>query len=121
MQNKLSEGFYSVREAAALIAFGVIGVNDAKLRKFFKETKRYDVAVKSDRAFDNGRVIDISFLDLMELRAISYFRNQGITSQALRLAASEARREFGNYPFSRRGAMSLPMRLRKQKMSVYSI
>ena len=91
-----------MREAAALIAFGVIGVNDAKLRKFFKETKRYDVAVKSDRAFDNGRVIDISFLDLMELRAISYFRNQGITSQALRLAASEARREFGNYPFSRR-------------------
>ena len=102
MQNKLSHGYYSISEAASLIAFGVIGINDVRLRNFFKETKRYDAAVESDRTFCGGKVVDISFLDLMELRAISYFRNQGSSSQALRVAAAQARKEFGPYPFSRR-------------------
>lgn len=98
----LSDGFYTIKDAASLIAFGVIGMNDTKLRSLFKDTQRYEAAVSSDRAYDNGRIVDISFLDLMELRAISYFRKRGSTPQALRIAAQRAREKYGKHPFSRK-------------------
>ena len=63
--NSLDSGFYTIGDAADLIALDVVGVTHAKLRRMFEETKLYKPAVKSDRAI-GGRVRDISFLDLIE-------------------------------------------------------
>lgn len=101
MQNILAQGFYTIKEAAAFIAMDVIGVTNASLRRAFQETKKYEAAVESERSYD-GKVVDISFNDLLELRFISYFRNKGVTPQAIRKAAETAREEFGEYPFARR-------------------
>ncbi|MEM6555534.1 MAG: DUF433 domain-containing protein [Pseudomonadota bacterium] len=101
MQNILAQGFYTIKEAASLIALDVIGVTHSSLRRAFSETKRYEAAVESTRAYD-GKVTDISFNDLLELRFIAYFKNKGVTSQAIRKAAETARQEFGPHPFARR-------------------
>ena len=79
----------------------MIGVTTASLRRAFADTKLYKAAIDSDRAYD-GKVADVSFNDLLELRFIAYFKNKGVTSQAIRRAAETAQEEFGPHPFARR-------------------
>lgn len=101
MRNDLTSGFYTLPEAANLLALDVVGVSVPALRRLFVPTTRYEEAVRSDRAH-NGKVRDISFLDLMELRWLAHFRNQGVSAQALRKMAAAAREMLGEHPFARR-------------------
>jgi uncharacterized protein (DUF433 family)/DNA-binding transcriptional MerR regulator len=100
MSNELTSGFYTLREAANLIALDVIGVTESALRRFFTPTQKYGPAVRSDRVSERGRIRDISFLDLMELRFIAHFRRQGVSAQALRTLAADMREELGPHPFA---------------------
>jgi uncharacterized protein (DUF433 family) len=94
---QLGTGFYPLSEAAALLLSA-----PARLRPWFRSTPRYEPAVRSERVYD-GKVADISFLDLMELRFVHHFRIQNVSMQALRRAAEEARETFGEHPFARAG------------------
>lgn len=98
--NDLSSGFYTIQEASALIALDVAGFTTRAGRAYFHDTKLYSAAVQSERSVD-GKVRDISFLDLIELRFIAHFRNLGVTSQALRRVSETARDIFGERPFAR--------------------
>lgn len=100
MRNNLISGFYTLPEAANLLALDVVGVSVPALRRLFMPTARYEEAVRSQRVHQ-GRVRDISFLDLMELRWLAHFRNQGVSGQALRKMAAAAREMVGDHPFAR--------------------
>ncbi len=101
MRNELVSGFYTLSDAANLIALDVVGMSAPALRRLFFPTRRYDVAVRSERA-KSGHVRDISFLDLMELRFLSHFRKQGVSAQTLRKIASSMRELVGPHPFARK-------------------
>jgi uncharacterized protein (DUF433 family) len=96
----LDQGFYTMREAVGLIGLDVPGINSTRLRPLFDHTDKYPPAVESSRAYD-GRVRDISFHDLIELRFVAHFRQQGISQQAIRAIARIARDLFGERPFAR--------------------
>lgn len=81
-------------------AAGLLGTTSARLRPWFRSTRRYAPAICSPLA-ENGKTADISFLDLIEIRFVDHFRKQGVTLQALRQAADAARAEFGDRPFAR--------------------
>lgn len=100
MQNELVSGFYTIRDAAGLIALDVAGFSEQSIRKHFGATRRYTASVISPRSID-GIVRDISFLDLIELRFIAHFRNAGVSGQSLRRVAERARELFGDRPFAR--------------------
>lgn len=102
MKNKLTSGFYTLPEAANLLALDVVGVTVPALRRLFLPTKRYAAAIVSDRLSERW-LRDISFLDLMELRWLTHFRHQGVSAQALRSMAEAARQMFGDHPFAKQG------------------
>ena len=86
----LDQGFYTMREAVGLIGLDVPEVTSSKLRPLFGSTETYPPAILSSRAYD-GRVRDISFYDLIELRFVAHFRRQGVTQQAIRMIGRRAR------------------------------
>lgn len=96
----LDRGFYTMREAVGLIGLDVPDVTSSRLRPLFGDTDIYPAAIDSSRSY-GGRVRDISFHDLIELRFVAHFRMQGITQQAIRLIAKGARDMFGPRPFAR--------------------
>lgn len=96
----LDQGFYTMREAVGLIGLDVPGINSTRLRPLFETTSNYPAAIESVRAYD-GRVRDISFHDLIELRFVAHFREQGVTQQAIRAIARIARSLYGERPFAR--------------------
>lgn len=89
-----------MREAVGLIALDVPEITSSRLRPLFASTQAYPAAIISTRSYD-GRVRDISFHDLIELRWIAHFRQQGITQQSIRLIGKRARELFGVRPFAR--------------------
>lgn len=105
----LDAGFYTIQEAASLI-----GATDERVRAWLKPTPKYDPAVVSARVA-NGKVRDISFLDLIELNFVDHFRKQGVSLQTLRRVSAEARKEFGEHPFARNN-----IRYRTDRHKIYA-
>lgn len=90
----LLAGFYSQAEVARLLQ-----VASPKLRGWLNGWPNSASGPIIDRDFKGTRTV--SFLDLMELRFVEAFRNQGVSMPTLRAAAARARREWNQpHPFA---------------------
>ncbi len=89
MQNSydLSSGFYGVSEVARLI-----GQSHQAVRGWVNGYSNSSSGPMLDRDFPDTN--SISFLDLIELRFISYFRKYGVGMSTIRVAAQNARSEW---------------------------
>lgn len=90
----LESGFYTLPEAARLLRR-----NRRMLGRWIRKEEGKDPVIITD--FDRiNKIYVISFLDLMELRFVSYFREKGVSLQAIRSAARILRNESGKrHPF----------------------
>ncbi len=87
----LAHGFYTVSEAARLIAVG----NAQRIRGWLKGYPRRNAGPLLIRDFEPiGRKEELSFLDLMEVRFVEHFREAGVKARTLRRAAERLRKEF---------------------------
>lgn len=94
----LEAGFYTVPEAARLIRVG-----DA--RRIYGWVRGYpdrDVGPILKRDFEPiGKDEELSFLDLMEVRFVMYFREAGVRMGVLRRASEQLRKDFDtSHPFA---------------------
>ncbi|MDT9598545.1 DUF433 domain-containing protein [Sphingosinicella rhizophila] len=91
----LFAGFYSTSDAARLL--GLSGT--VKLRGWLNGWPGSASGPIVERDFKSTSTV--SFLDLMEMRFIEFFRGQGVTMQTLRKAAERARNDWGSdHPFA---------------------
>ncbi|MGV9009823.1 hypothetical protein [Brevundimonas sp.] len=89
--NALARGFYTVPEAARYIESG----SATRIRGWLNGYRQSGVSPLIDRDYqpiDNRQ--ELSFLDLIEVRFVEYFRQHGVSVRALRSAGAEARRLF---------------------------
>jgi uncharacterized protein (DUF433 family) len=87
----LASGFYTIPEAAKLIAVG----NEQRIRGWLKGYPRRYVGPLLVRDFEPiNRKEELSFLDLMEVRFVEHFRAAGVKANSLRRAAERLRSEF---------------------------
>jgi len=106
-KDPLLAGFYSVPDAARLLGVG----NAAKLRGWINGWPNSKTGPIVNRDFKN--VPTVSFLDLMELRFIEYFRAQGVSMPTLRRAAEMARNDWNVlHPFALSNAHYLTDRVK---------
>ena len=91
-----STGFYTLGEAARLV-----GVPQRRIAYWVAGDRRHPYPV-IDRDYPSGGPDQVvSFLDLMEIRFLDYFRRQGLSLQYLRKAASMMRAELDSkHPFA---------------------
>ncbi|MEQ9640032.1 MAG: hypothetical protein RIM84_08405 [Alphaproteobacteria bacterium] len=86
--NPLAAGFYTVPDAARLIEVG----NAQRIHGWLRGYPRSVVGPLMKRDFAPiDEQEELSFLDLMEVRAIEYFRANGVKARTLRRAIEEAR------------------------------
>jgi uncharacterized protein (DUF433 family) len=91
----LFAGFYTNAEAARIL--GLEGTR--KLRGWLNGWPSSKTGPVVARDFKDTSTV--SFLDLMEMRFIEYFRSQGVSMHTLRRAAATARREWNReHPFA---------------------
>lgn len=94
----LDSGFYTLREAGRLLR-----LNPRMLGRWLRKEEGKPPLIMTDFERINNIYV-ISFLDLMELRFISYFRKIGIPLQIIREAAKILREESGErHPFIAKG------------------
>jgi uncharacterized protein (DUF433 family) len=87
----LASGFYTVSEAAKLIAVG----NEQRIRGWLKGYPRRHVGPLLVRDFEPiNKKEELSFLDLMEVRFVEHFREAGVKANTLRQVAQRLRTEF---------------------------
>lgn len=86
--NPLAAGFYTVTEAAQLIEIG----DQRRIHGWLRGYPKSRVGPLLHRDFKpmNGEQ-ELSFLDLMEVRAVEFFRDSGVKARTLRRAIEEAR------------------------------
>ena len=90
----LSAGFYTPADVARLI-----GVPSSKTRGWLNGWAGSDSGPIIDRDFKHTSTI--SFLDLMEMRFVEYFRSQKVPMTTLRRAAEKARKDWdSSHPFA---------------------
>jgi uncharacterized protein (DUF433 family) len=90
----LFAGFYSVSDAARLLS-----MQKGKARDWLNGRGANKQGVMIDRDFPDTPTL--SFLDLMEMRFIEYFRRQGVSMQTLRKASEKARMDWdAKHPFA---------------------
>jgi uncharacterized protein (DUF433 family) len=96
LEDPLSGGFYSTRDAARLLRID----NARRIRRWVAGHSRGEPAILRDYEPVNGQQA-LSFWDLMEVRFLEHFRKQGVPLQTLRKAAEKARKEMQNrHPFA---------------------
>lgn len=90
--NPLARGFYTVREAARLIEVG----SPRRITGWLKgyHDRKVGALLKRDYEPLDG-VQELSFHDLLEVRFVEFFLQNGIKSKSLREALKNARRVFG--------------------------
>lgn len=91
--NALARGFYTVPEAARYIEKG----SPQRIRGWLNGYRHNGIQPLIERDYhpiDNRQ--ELSFLDLMEVRFVEYFRQHGVSVRALRAAGLEARKIFGS-------------------------
>lgn len=94
-RDPLLAGFYSVGDATRLLGVS----HAAKLRGWINGWPNSKSGPVVARDFTGTKTV--SFLDLMELRFIEFFRGQGVSMQTLRKAAEMARKEWSvRHPFA---------------------
>lgn len=87
--SKLGYGIYSIPDASR-----ILGASPAKLRHWLSP----DDGIFQSRFSDSNAV---SFLDLMELMFVKMFRDENVSLQTIRKAASKAAEKFNtDYPFA---------------------
>lgn len=94
----LATGFYTVPEAARLIRVG-------SARRIYGWLRGYpdrQISPLLNRDFEPiGEDEEVSFLDLMEIRFVMYFREKGVKIKTLRKASEALRKEFETeHPFA---------------------
>jgi len=90
----LLAGFFSTADAVRLV-----GVHSQLIRGWLNGYPNSVSGPIINRDFEGTRTI--SFLDVMELRFIQFFRKQGVSMPTLRKAADRARKEWGvNHPLA---------------------
>jgi len=90
----LYAGFYTIAEAARLL-----NIPTSKARGWLNGWSMSDSGPIIKRDFKESRTV--SFLDLMEMRFIEYFRKQDVSMHTLRMAAEKARAEWDKqHPFA---------------------
>jgi uncharacterized protein (DUF433 family) len=88
----LLTGFYSVSDAARLIG----GVSNRKINGWLDGWRKNPVL---SRDFENSKTL--SFLDLIEVRFVDFFRKQGVSMPTLERAAQRLRSEWSTeHPFA---------------------
>lgn len=99
--NALTEGFYTVRDAARYLRID----SPQKIRGWlagYQNSQSQPIILRTYQP--QGRFQEISFLDLMEMRFIAHYRLTGISLQSLRKAAQTAREELkATHPFALSG------------------
>ena len=97
MSELVGKGLYSAREAAHIIR---VPANKLRRWMFGYQSKGVDYAGLWEREIREPGVI--SFHDLLELKLVYEFRQQGLSLPVIREAARIAREEFHtSYPFAR--------------------
>lgn len=88
----LLSGFYSVSDAARLIG----GIGNRKINGWLNGWRGKPIL---DRDFENTSTL--SFLDLIEIRFVDFFRKKGVSMHTLERAAKRLRREWETeHPFA---------------------
>lgn len=94
-RDPLMAGFYSIGDATRLLGVS----HAAKLRGWINGWPNSNSGPIVDRDFK--KTSTVSFLDLMELRFVEYFRGVGVSMPTLRKAAEMARKEWSvQHPFA---------------------
>lgn len=104
--NPLARGFYTVRDAARLIEVG----SAQRIRGWLNGYERRQVGplLKRDYA-PIGSAQELSFLDLMEVRFVEWFREAGVKPQTLRQCLDTARERFEeDKPLLKQGVLFIP-------------
>ena len=97
----LGVGLYSYADAAR-----IIGIAPAKLRRWVRDYEYFTHGFRRHHQPVIPRYLDqeervLTFLELIELLFVALFRREGVSLQAIRLAAERAARLFAtNYPFA---------------------
>jgi uncharacterized protein (DUF433 family) len=96
--NPLSQGFYTVAEAARLIRVG----SRQRIYGWLKGYPRRGAGPLLARDYEPvGGVEELSFLDLMEVRFVEHFREHGVKMRSLRRASARLRQEWNTtHPFA---------------------
>ena len=91
-------GFYTVKEAARLLNIS----QPSRVTAWLQGRVKTSTGPVIERQYlPIEAVQELGFLDLLEVRFIDYFRNQGVSLQSLRKAAQTARREWKlSHPFA---------------------
>jgi hypothetical protein len=102
-------GFYTVREAARLLAIAQPSKITGWLHGY-KGRGRGPIIQRQYQPVDGAQ--ELGFLDLIEVRFVEHFRKQGVSLQALRKAAETAREEWKQrHPFATSSAKYLTDRI----------
>jgi uncharacterized protein (DUF433 family) len=101
IQDPAAGGFYTVKEAARLLNMP----NAAVIAAWLKGRRDKGTPVIHRQYEPIGKIQELGFLDLIEVRFIEHFRKQGYSLQSLRKAAETARQELScEHPFALYGA-----------------
>jgi len=84
----LLAGFFSTVDAARLV-----GTHPNSVRGWLNGYRNSTAGPVIDRDFEGSSTV--SFLDLMELRFVAFFRAQGVAMPTIRRASNEARKDWG--------------------------
>ena len=92
-RSPLAQGFYTVAEAAKLIEVG----SQNRIRNWLKGYAAREVGPLITRDFKPiDQIQELSFLDLLEVRFVEFFREQNVKIPTLRRALITARNVFGH-------------------------
>jgi len=97
-ENPLALGFYTASEAAKLVQFS----STAKVYAWLRGWPNRQIGPVLKRQYvPVHNMEELSFLDLMEVRFVRYFREQKVGWRTLHAAAAEARKELKtDHPFA---------------------
>lgn len=97
VSDPVAGGFYTVREAARLLGIG----QPSKITAWLQGHQRGAAAIIKRQYEPIEGAQELGFWDLIEVRFVEHFRKQGVSLQALRKAAEQARKDFGHqHPFA---------------------
>jgi len=93
----LDSGIYSVMDARSLI-----GLHDMRVRRWIDGDRRTNVeAILQNEIGWFGGKLAFSFVNLMEMRFLAFFANEGVQIRSIRVMAEEAKRILKHpHPFA---------------------
>jgi uncharacterized protein (DUF433 family) len=94
----LAGGFYTIPEAAKLLGID----SPQRVKAWLNGHGNSDAGpILVGQYVEDGRVRELGFLDLMEVRFVEFFRRQGLSLQSLRKAFVNAKKELQmEHPFA---------------------